>query len=193
MTGAILTASSGALDDSEVFVNTLSFFFAVILIGLDIGTLKSYFVAEETLETIEEEGGWLSKVYFIYMATARVESYLLLSLTGVLAANVAQAGQDPIGLVFVIIDYVIINLRAWLRLQSVAGVNAFDIETIGRIENFFPLNVMLYAVVAAADIAMGLYNIRAILQGSYKVLRYGRWLPKGDLQRFLELASTHGY
>ena len=171
----------------------LSFAFALCLIGLDIATLKSYFVADETLATIEEEGGRLSRIYNIYLASARVESYLLLCLLGVLAGTLASSGQDPLGLVFVVIDYLIVNLRLWLRLRSIAQVNAFDIEGIGLIETFFPLNVIYYGIFAAYDIALGLIQIPAIVYGSFQVLVYGRWLPKGNLQKFLELASTNAY
>lgn len=189
----VIGASAAGSPDTVRFINDISFAFAVCLIGLDIATLKSYFVIPETLESIDEEDGDLSKVYLIYVASTRVESYLLLCLIGVLAANLAEGGEDPLGFIFVVVDYLIVNLRVWLRLTSIAPVKAFDIDRIGRIEDFFPFNVVGYGMVAAVDVFWGLRHIPKIFEGSYKVFVYGRWLPKADLKRFLELLSTHGY
>ena len=191
LSSAVIGNTSAA--DVEIFLNNISFSFAICLLGLDIATLKSYFTAPETLETIEQENGLLSRTYLIYVATTRVEAYLLLCLLGILAANAAEALVDPTGLIFVVTDYIIVNVRLWLRVTSTVQVKAFDIEKLGRIENFFPVNVVVYGAISAVDIVFGLIKIPAILYGSYQVFAYGRWLPKANLQSFLELASTHAY
>lgn len=178
-------------------VNKVSFGFAICLIGLDIATLKSYFAADETLKTVAEEKGELSRAYTIYLASSRIETYLLLALLGFLGGTLGSSGsasgQDPLGLIFVAVDYIIVMLRLWLRLVSIAQVQAFDIDRIGLFESFFPLNIIFYAFIAAFDVVLGLMSIPAIAYGSFQVLVHGRWLPKGNLQRFLELASTHAY
>ena len=186
----LVTLGGEAIATEDNLVIHISFVFSLLLFGLDLTTLKSYFVPPGNGCCKVNGVNTFSWGYFDYVASSRVESYVLFALFGVLTAGVRGQLEEPTALAFVAIEYVLVNARAFYRFTSLAEVGAINVARLGQLENAFPLNIVCYIFIALVDTFRALcYHWIEVLQGAYKTCRDGNRFPQINLKCCVENAG----
>lgn len=141
-------------------------FVAIVLVFMDVATMRSYFATDERSGT--------RSIHLYYMATTKIEAYLLVLLGFFFVIIRASV----LNIVLSVVDYVVVNLRIVLRFRAFAASEKYDARAINLRENAFPINLLFYIAVLAVDVVRGVCFLPWTIYRSLVALWTAQWLPE---------------
>lgn len=199
----LIVSASNALGSNSVTLNsievsafgiqlrTLGFAFSVVLLLMDLATLKSYYLEEQRKKEEPEDkssGFEALKIYcYQYFVTSTIELYLLVSLIIIFGLDVVATNFEPgkvLNVVFLMVDYIMVCFRSTAKLASVSKGEYFEPKSWLRTELTYPFILVIFTLIAVFDMLEGVIMFPFSFFWSLESLLKEKWLPG-----FLETAE----